>query len=112
MFSKAGIPKNQQKRAVNDDDPFKALTEEIKRLRDQKPHLAPESSSNNSLNIDDGLVCTESLLTHDQIIDKITISDDSNNDDNFSGDSNEDDKVQVMKPKKTPLNGAIDTLLT
>ena len=68
--------------------------------------------SNNSLNIDNALVCTESLLTHDQIIDKITINDDSNNDDNFSGDNNEDDKVHVMKPMKTSLNGAIDTLLT
>ena len=53
-FSKAGISKDQQRVAVkDDDDPFKALTEDIKSLRAQKPDLAPEFTTNNLLNIDD-----------------------------------------------------------
>ena len=65
--SKAGISKDQQAAAINDDDdPFKALTEELESLRARKLDLAmPEFTSNNLLNIDDGLVCTESLLTDD-----------------------------------------------
>ena len=68
-FSKAGISKDQQLAAINDDDdPFKALTEEIESLRARKLDLAPEFTSNNLLNVDDGLVCIESLLTDDDII--------------------------------------------
>ena len=41
-FSKAGRSQDQEGAAVNDNgDPFKALTEGIKRLRAQKPDLAP-----------------------------------------------------------------------
>ena len=37
FFSKAGISKDQQRAAINDnDDPFKTIAEEIKRLRAQK----------------------------------------------------------------------------
>ena len=46
---------------------LKALTEEIKNLKAQKLDLALELTSNNSLNIDDGLVCTELLLTDNEI---------------------------------------------
>ena len=67
-FSKAGISNDHQDAAINDDDdPFKALTEEIESLRAQKLDLAPEFTSNNLLNIYNGLVCTESLLTDDDI---------------------------------------------
>ena len=39
-FSKTSISKDQQRAAVNDDDdPFKALIEEIKSLRAQKPRI-------------------------------------------------------------------------
>ena len=38
----------------------------------QKLDLAPEFTSNNSLNIDHGLVCTESLLTDDRMIYEFT----------------------------------------
>ena len=45
-FSKAGISKDQQVAAINDDDdPFKALTEEIESLRARKLDLAPEFTS-------------------------------------------------------------------
>ena len=46
---------------------LKALTEEIKNLKAQKLDLALELTSNNLLNIDDGLVCTELLLTDNEI---------------------------------------------
>ena len=53
-FLKTGILKYQQRAAVNgNDDPFKALTEEIKSLRAHKLDLPLEFSSNNLLNIDD-----------------------------------------------------------
>ena len=111
-FSKAFISKDQQRATVNDDDdPFKVLTEEIKSLRAQKQDLAPEITSNNLLNIDDGLVCTESLLTDDEIINEFTMNDDGDNNDDGSGDNNGDDEVQVIKPTKTSVNGAIDTLM-
>ena len=42
-FSKAGISKDQQVAAINDDgDPFKALTDEFESLRARKQDLAPE----------------------------------------------------------------------
>ena len=89
-FSKAGISKDQQRAVVNnDDDAFKALIEEIKSLRARKPDLAPEFTSNNLLKCDHGLVCTESLLTDDEIIDENTMNDDGDDDDDCSGDNNE-----------------------
>ena len=67
-FSKAGISNDHQVAAINDDDdPFEALTEEIQSLRARKLDLMPEFTSNNLLNIDNGLVCTESLLADDDI---------------------------------------------
>ena len=57
----------------------------------------------NLLNVDDGLVFTESLLT-DNIIEQFTRNDDD--DECGSGE------VQVMKPTKTSLHSAIDTLMT
>ena len=109
-FSKAGISKDQQVAAINDDDdPFKALTEEIESLRARKLDLALEFTSNNLLNVDDGLVCTESLLTDDDIIEQFTRNDD---DDECGSDDDKDDEVQVMKPTKTSLHSAIDTLMT
>ena len=111
-FSKAGISKDQQRVAVNNDDPFKTLAEEIKSLRVLKPDVAPEFTSNNLLNIDDGLICIESLLTDDEIIDEFTMNDDGDDDDNCSDDNNEDNEIQVIKPMKTSVNGAIDTLMT
>ena len=109
-FSKAGISKDQQVAAINDnDDPFKALTEEIECLRALKLDLAPEFNSNNLLNVDYGLVCTESLLTDDDIIEQFTRNDD---DDECGSDDDKDDEVLVMKPTKTSLHSAIDTLMT
>ena len=100
-FSKAGISKDQQVAAINDDDdPFKALTEEIESLRARKLDLASEFTSNNLSNVDDGLVCTESLLTDDDIIEQFTRNDD---DDECGSDDDKDDEVQVMKPTKTSL---------
>lgn len=69
----------------------------------QKLDLAPEFTSNNSLNIDHGLVCTESLLTDDEIIDEFTMNDDGDNYGNCGSGNNEDDEVQVRcndKPTK------------
>ena len=91
---------------------LKALTEEIKNLKAQKLDLALELTSNNLLNIDDGLVCTELLLTDDEIINEFTMNDDGEDDDHCSGDNNEDDEVQVINPTKTSVNGAIDTFMT
>ena len=91
-FLKASISQDQQRVAVNDDDPFKALAEKIKSSRTQKADPAQEFTSNNLLKIDNGLVCTESLLTDDKKIEKCTISDDGDDDD-CSGDNNEDDEV-------------------
>ena len=109
-FSKAGISKDQQVAAFNDnDDLFKALTEEIESLWARKLDLAPEFNSNNLLNVDDGLVCTESLLTDDDIIKQFTRHDD---DEECGSDNDKDDEVQVMKPTKTSLHSAIDTLMT
>ena len=91
-FSKAGISNDQQRAAVNNnDDLFKALTKEIKTLRARKPDLALGFTWNNLLNIDDGLVCTESPLTDDEIIEEFTMNVDGNDDDDCSGDNNEDD---------------------
>ena len=73
-------------------------------LRAQKLDLAPEFCSNNPLNIDDD------DDDDDEIIDEIRINDDSKDDENCSGDNNEFDEVQVIKPMKTSVNGAIDTL--
>ena len=78
-------------------------------MRDRKLDLAPEFTSNNLLNVDDGLVCTESLLTDDDIIEQFTRNDD---DDECGSDDDKDDEVQVMKPTKTSLHSAIDTLMT
>ena len=80
-------------------------------MRAQKPDLALEFTSNNLLNIDDGLVCIKSLLTDDEIIDEFTMNDDGDDEVDCSGDSNEDDEVQVIKPTKISINGAIDTLM-
>ena len=91
---------------------LKALTEEIKNLKTQKLDLALQLTSNNLLNIDDGLVCTELLLTDDEIINEFTMNDDGDDDDHCSGDNNEDDEVQVINPTKTSVNGAIDTSMT
>ena len=72
-FQKLVYQKDQQVAAINDDDdPFKALTEEIESLRARKLDLASEFTSNNLLNVDDGLVCTEFLLTDDYIIKQFT----------------------------------------
>ena len=91
-FSKAGISNDQQRAAVNNNDNiFKALTEEIKTLRARKPDLAPGFTSYNLLNIDDGSACTESLLTDDEIIEEFTMNVDGDDDDDCSGDNNEDD---------------------
>ena len=111
-FLKASISQYQQRVAVNDDDPFKALAEKIKSSRAQKADPAQEFTSNNLLKIDDGLVCTESLLTDDKKIQKFTITDDGDDDDDCSGDNNEDDEVQVIKHRKTSVNGATHALLT
>ena len=78
-------------------------------MQAEKLDQASEFTSNNLLNVDDGLVCTESLLTDDDIIKKFT----RNDDDNESGsDHDKDDEVQVMKPTKTSLHSATDTLMT
>ena len=104
-FSKAGIWKYQQRAAVNDeDDPFKTLKEDIKSFRVQKPVLAPEFASNNFLNIDNSLVCPESLLTDYEIIDEFTMNDGGDDDDDCGGNNNEDDEVQVIEPTKTSVN--------
>ena len=60
------------------------------------------------LNVDDGLACTKSLLTDDDIIEQFT----KNDDDKCGSDDDKDDEVQVMKPTKTSLHSAIDTLMT
>ena len=58
-FSKASTSKDMERAAVNDyDDPSKGFT------------------SNNLLNINKSLVCTESFLTDDKIIDKFTMNED------------------------------------
>ena len=94
---------------MNDEEgPFKALTKEIKNLSAQKSDLTLEFSSNNLLNIEDGLVCTESLLTDDETIDEF--NDDGDDNDGCSGDNNKDDEVQVIKPTKTSAIRAIDAL--
>ena len=77
----------------------------------RKLDLAPEFTSNNLLNVDDGLVCTESLLTDDNIIKQFTRNDDDD-DDECGSDDDKDDEVNVMKPTKTSLHSAIDTLMT
>ena len=82
------------------------------KLRAQKSDLAPEFTSNNVLNTENGLACTESLLTDDEVIDEFTMNDDGDDDDDCSGDNNKDDEVQVIKPTKTSVNGALDTLMT
>ena len=74
----------------------------------QKPDLAPEFTSNSLLNIDDCSICTESLLTDDEIIDGFTMNDDGDDDDGCSGDNNEDDGLRLIKPTKTSVNGAVD----
>ena len=78
-------------------------------MQAQKLDLVPEFISNNLLNVDNGLVCTESLLT-DDIIEQFTRNDDDDNE--CGNDDDKDDKVQVMKPTKTSLHSAIETLLT
>ena len=109
-FSKADISKDQQVTAINDDnDPFKSLTEEIESLRARKLDLALEFTSNNLLNVDDGLVCIESLLTDNDIIEQFTRNGDG---DEYGSDDDKDDKVQVMKATKTSLHSAIDTLMS
>ena len=109
-FSKAGISNDQQVAAINDDDdPFKALTKEIESLRARKLDLTLEFTSNNLLNVDDGLVFTESLLTDGNIIEPFTRNDD---DDECGSEDDKDNKVQVMKPTKTSLHSVIDTLMT
>ena len=60
------------------------------------------------LNVDDGLACTKSLLTDDDIIEQFT----KNDDDKCGSDDDKDDEVQVMKLTKTSLHSAIDTLMT
>ena len=103
-ISKAGISKDQQVAAINDDDdPFKALTEEIESLRARKLDLAPEFTSNNLSNVDDGLVCTKSLLTDEDIIEQFT----RNNDDECGSGDDKDEEVQVIKPTKTSLHSAV-----
>ena len=39
------------------------------------------------------------------------MNDDGDDDENCSGNNNEDDKVQVIKPTKTSVNGAMYTLM-
>ena len=105
--SSIASPKDEQVAAINDDDdPFKALTEEIENLRARKLDLAPEFTPNNLFNVDDGLVCTESLLTDDDIIEQFTRNDD---DDECGSDDDKDDEVQVHH---RIVHSAIDTLMT
>ena len=52
------------------------------------------------------------LITDVEIIDEFTVNDDGDIDDDCSGDNNEDDEVQVIKPMKISVNGAVDTLMT
>ena len=42
--------------------------------------MAPVFTTYNLLNVVDGLVCTESLLTDDKIINEFTVNDDGDND--------------------------------
>ena len=81
-------------------------------MRAHKLDLPLEFSSNNLLNIDDGLVGTKFFLNGDEIINKFKINDDGHNDDECSSDNNEDDEVQVIKTMKTSKNDAIGTLKT
>ena len=55
-------------------------------MRALKPNLAPEFTSNNLPNIDDGLVSTDSILSDDQITDEFIMNDDGNDDEDCSGD--------------------------
>ena len=55
-------------------------------MRALKPNLAPEFTSNNLPNIDDGLVSTVSILSDDQITDEFIMNDDGNDDEDCSGD--------------------------
>ena len=64
------------------------------------------------MKIDDDLVCTESILTDDEIINKFTMIDDGVDDDGCSSDNNEDDEKQVIKLTKVSVDGALDTLMT
>ena len=101
-FSKAGISKDQQVAAINDDDdPFKALIEEIESLRARKLDRPPVFTANKLLDVDNGLVCTESLLTDDDIIEQFTRNDDH---DECGSDDDKDDEMEVLKPTKTSLH--------
>ena len=52
FFSEAGISKDKQSAAVNDNgDPFKALIEKIKSVRTQKPDVALKFTSTNLLHL-------------------------------------------------------------
>ena len=60
-------------------------------MRARKLDLAPEFTSNNLLNVDDGFVCAESLLTDDDIIKQFT----RNYDDDECGiDDDKDDECR------------------
>ena len=110
-FAKAGISKDQQVTAINDDDDlFNALTEEIEGLKAQKPDLSPGFTYDNLMNGDDGLVCKECDLTDEDIIEEFAYNDDDS--ERNDGSDEEDDDVQVLKPTKTSVYDAIDTLLT
>ena len=82
-FAKAGISKDQQKSAKSDDDdPFRDLQNQIKKLGEFYP---PDTTAEDVVSGDKNVVCTVPLLTDEELIEEM------NNEKGDDADNGKDD---------------------
>ena len=94
FFPKAGILKDQQKSAQsNDDDPFRDLQNQIKKLGEFCP---PGTTSEDVVSLDENVVCTVPLLTDEELIAEM------NNDNGDDADNGQDDDNNALLTQFSP----------
>ena len=92
-FAKAGILKDQQKSVQsNDDDPFRDLQNQIKKLGEFYP---PGATAEDIVSTDENMVCTVPLLTDEELIEEMN---NENGDDADNGKDDDDDDDALLNP--------------
>ena len=102
-FAKAGISKDQQKSAKSDDDdPFRDLQNQIKKLGEFYP---PGTTAENVVSADENVVCTVPSLTDEELIEEVNneYGDDADNGEDDDGDA-------LLKPVCTKVSDIREAL--
>ena len=104
-FAKAGISKDQQKSAKSDDDdPFRDLQNQIKKLGE----FYPPGTTADVVSADENVVCTVPLLTDEELTD---VMNNENGDDADNGEDDDDDALlNPLCPKVSDIREALQVL--